>query len=86
MQAIQAFVSAGDRAATRQVVEAQQALLFQPEVEAIFEQLIAHGKGEGEEQFVRMLELHLNVLRACRQQGIGATFDEIARMQQEPEH
>jgi tetratricopeptide (TPR) repeat protein len=77
MQAIQAFLSAGDWAATRQVVEAQQALLFQPEVEAIFEQNIAHVRSQGEEQAVRMLEMHLAVLRACKQQGIAATFAQI---------
>jgi hypothetical protein len=61
----------------RQVVEAQQALLFQPEVEAIFEQNIAHVRSQGNEQAVRMLELYLNVLRACKQQGIAATFAQI---------
>jgi tetratricopeptide (TPR) repeat protein len=74
MQAINTFVNAGDWAATRQVVEAQQVLLFDPQVEAIFEQSIAHVRSQGNEQAVRMLELHLNVLRACKQQGIAATF------------
>jgi hypothetical protein len=83
MQAIQAFVGAGDWAATRQVVEAQQALLFQPEVEAIFEQNIAHVRSQGEEQAVRLLELYLAVLRACKQQGIAATFDQFERLQTE---
>jgi tetratricopeptide (TPR) repeat protein len=83
MQAIQAFLSAGDWAATRQVVEAQQALLFQPEVEAIFEQNISQASSEGEEQWAETLQMHLAVLRACKQQGIAATFDELASMQQE---
>ncbi len=39
---MQDFVNAEDWDATRPVVEAQQALLFQPEVETLFE-----GLGEG---------------------------------------
>ncbi len=85
MQAINAFVNADDWAATRQVVEAQQALLFQPEVEAIFEQTIAQASNQGEEQWAENLQLHLAVLRACKQQGIAATFDAIAQMQQQRE-
>jgi hypothetical protein len=77
MQAIQAFLGAGDWAATRQVVEAQQALLFQPDVEAIFEQNIAQASSEGEEQWAETLQMHLAVLRACKQQGIAATFAQI---------
>jgi hypothetical protein len=82
MQAIQAFLSAGDWAATRQIVEAQQALLFDPQVEAIFEQNIDHVRSQGNEQAVRMLTLHLDVLRACKQQGIAATF---AQLEQPPD-
>jgi hypothetical protein len=77
MQAIQAFVNAGDWAATRQVVEAQQAVLFQPEVEAIFEQNIAHVRSQGNEQAAETLQMHLAVLRACKQQGIAATFAQL---------
>jgi len=83
MQAINAFVNAGDWAATRQVVEAQQALLFQPQVEAIFEQNIAQASNQGKQQWAERLQLHLAVLRACKQQGIAATFDDIAQMQQQ---
>ncbi len=38
---VQEFINAKDWKTTRQVVEAQQALLFQPEVETLLEQLIA---------------------------------------------
>jgi tetratricopeptide (TPR) repeat protein len=82
MQAIQAFLGAGDWAATRQVVEAQQAVLFDPQVEAIFEQNIAQQQASGNEQAVRLLEMYLDVLRACKQQGIAATF---AQLEQPPD-
>src|SRR5205085_3097473 len=44
MQAVRDFVKADDWDASRQVVEAQQALLFQPEVEALFEQNIVQAR------------------------------------------
>jgi len=50
MQAVQDFVNAGNWDATRQVVEALQALLFQPEVETILEQNIEQARATGQEE------------------------------------
>src|SRR5205823_800180 len=61
MQAVRAFVNAEDWDASRQIVEAKQALLFQPEVEALFEQNIEQAKADGEERMARLLEQHLAV-------------------------
>jgi hypothetical protein len=55
-------------------VEAQQTVLFQPEIEAIFEQFIEYAKQQGNEQGVRNAQLHLGLLRVCRAQGIDAAF------------
>jgi tetratricopeptide (TPR) repeat protein len=83
MQAVDNFVTAKDWEATRQVMEAQQALLFQPEVEAVFEQNIAQAKSKGDERWAQRLEMHLAVLRECKANGIAATFERIAQAQEE---
>jgi len=68
------FVNADDWEATRAVVEAQQARLYVPEVETLFEQNIAHARATGDERAVRLLELHLALLRKCIASGIEAAF------------
>ncbi len=82
VQAIRDFVNAESWETKRQVVEAQQSLLFRPEIEAIFEENIEQAKGAGEEQEVNMLELHLAILRNCKTQGIADTFEQLAAAQQ----
>jgi hypothetical protein len=84
MQAINALVNtAGIEAIMRQVVEAQQALLFLPEVESIFEQNIAQAISDGKQERASELQIYLDVLRLCKQQGIAATFDQFERLQTE---
>jgi hypothetical protein len=79
-QAVHNFVQAEDWNATRQVVEAQQTLLFRPEVEALFEWNIAQTK---EEQWkVDILEQHLALLRNCKKIGIAQAFEQLAAAQQ----
>ncbi|MGD9101144.1 MAG: tetratricopeptide repeat protein, partial [Anaerolineae bacterium] len=77
IQAVRAFVNAEDWDATRRVVKAQQALLFQPQVETLFEQNIAQARAAGEQRIVEMLELHLALLRQCRSVGIEAAFAQL---------
>ncbi|MSP14406.1 MAG: hypothetical protein EXR62_15820 [Chloroflexi bacterium] len=81
--AIQAFVSAPDWAASRQVVEARQDLLFRPQVVAIFEENIDRAKAAGDQQWADTLALHLEILRACRAEGIGPAFERLAQMEAE---
>jgi hypothetical protein len=73
LQAVRAFVNADDWAATRQVVESHQAILFRPQVAILFEQNIAAAAGE-DRQF---LEQHLQILRDCQRDGIAPTFDRL---------
>ncbi len=75
---MQDFVNAEDWDATRPVVEAQQALLFQPEVETLFEQNIAQARAAGNQRMVEVLEQHLAILRECKTNGITATFEQLA--------
>jgi tetratricopeptide (TPR) repeat protein len=82
MQAIHNFINASNWEATRQVVETQQALLFRPEVESLFEANIAHARSSGNERIAEMLELHLSILRACKANGIAATFEQLAAAQE----
>jgi hypothetical protein len=82
MQAVRDFVNADDWDASRQVVEAWKALLFQPEVETIFEQSIIQARSAGEERTVEMLELHLAVLRDCKAGGIAEAFAKHAASRQ----
>jgi hypothetical protein len=74
VQAIRAFINTQDWDALRQVLEAKQALLFQPEVEQIFEQNIKQAQAAGDERAVGLLEQHLAILRGCKQRGIAETF------------
>jgi hypothetical protein len=79
-QAVHNFVNAEDWNATRQVVEAQQTLLFRPEVEALFEWNIAQTK---EKQWkVDILEQHLSLLRNCKKIGTAQAFEQLAAAQQ----
>ena len=83
MQAIRDFVSAEDWDAKQAVVEAQQALLFQPEVETLFEQNIAGARARGEERAISILEQHLTLLRACQTSGLAEAFEQLAAAQAE---
>jgi hypothetical protein len=77
MQAIRDFVNAESWAASRQVVEVQRELLVSDEVEQIFNQNIAQAESAGEEQTVRILQMHRDLLRRCREIGIEAAFAEL---------
>ncbi len=77
MQAVRDFVNAEDWDATRQVIEAQQAILFQPEVETLFEENIAHARTSRNQQTVQMLERHLALLRECKTIGIAEAFAQL---------
>ena len=72
--AVRAFLQAEDWPATRRVLEARQALLLRPEVEAAFEDLIRQARAAGQTRAVRMLELHLALLCDCKALGIDAAF------------
>jgi tetratricopeptide (TPR) repeat protein len=85
MQAIREFVNSEDWDSARRVVEARRELLFRPEVEAFFEQNIEQAIAAGEERAIRLLELHLTVLRECKTQGIAQTFERLAA-RREQEH
>jgi hypothetical protein len=82
MNAIEAFVDADSWDASRKVVEANRELLLGPEVEAIFEQNLAQARRAGDERAMAYLRRHLDLLRACRNDGIEAAF---ATVQQEQE-
>ncbi len=83
MQAIRDFVNAEDWDATRQVVEAQQSVLFRPEVETLFEQNIANARSAGDQRAVGLLEQHLALLRGCKTIGIAQVFEQLAAAQEE---
>src|SRR5947209_7920938 len=82
MQAIRDFVNAKDWDATRQVVEAQQSVLFRPEVEALFEQNIASARSAGDQRAVGLLQQHLALLRGCKTIGIAQVFEQLAAAQE----
>jgi tetratricopeptide (TPR) repeat protein len=78
VQAVRDFVKAEDWDASRQVVEAQQEVLFQPEVETLFEQNIARARTTGNQRTAEMLELHLALLRECKTIGIVEAFERLS--------
>jgi tetratricopeptide (TPR) repeat protein len=75
VEAVRAFLATEDWAAARRMVEEQHELLFREEVEALFDRNIAAAMAAGDERGVRLLALHRDVLRACREQGIDAGFN-----------
>jgi hypothetical protein len=81
MTAIRAFVGASDWQTTQRVVEEQQDLLFQDEVEQIFEQNIDRARSSGDGRHVEFLQTHLALLRACKQGGIAAAFAALQERQ-----
>jgi hypothetical protein len=50
-------------------------------VEALFEQNIAQARAAGNQQAVDMLEIHLDLLRACQAEGIDAAFARLETAQ-----
>ncbi len=82
VEAVNVFVHTENWDATQQVVEAQQEILFRPEVELIFEQHIGQAKARGKKRALEILETHLEVLRACKTDGIAATFERVRAMGQ----
>jgi len=83
IQAVYAFVNAESWEATRQVIETQQALLFQPEVEILFEENIIQAKTTGNQLSVQLLEQHLAILRECKKNGITSTFEKLTTPHQD---
>jgi alkylhydroperoxidase family enzyme len=59
------------------VLQQEQSLLFQPEVETLLEKNIAREKTLGNQQAVEFLEMHLDLLRACKTEGIEAAFAKL---------
>ena len=85
MQAIRDFVNAENWEATQHVVEQQQEVLYRPEVDAIFVQNIEGAKKAGNERATQLLEMHLAILRGCKEQGIAQTFEQLQQAQDEQE-
>jgi pentatricopeptide repeat protein len=78
-QALIAYLNAANWSATRHVVETQQALLFQPEIEQVLEQLIEEAETSGDQRKARFFEQHLILLRDCKSRGIAPAFEELEK-------
>ena len=83
IQAMREFVNAEDWDTTRRVMEAHQALLFQPAVEAIFEHTIEQAKAAQEERAGQILAVYLALLRTCKKDGIAKAFERITTQTEE---
>ena len=83
IQAIIEFVNADDWNATQQFVEAHKDILFKLEAETAFEALIAQAEAAHNERAEKLLEMHLDVLRACKSLGIAETFRQLASARQQ---
>ena len=59
------------------MVEAQQHLLFQPDVELVFEKNIARARTSGNGRWAAQLEQHLELLRACKATSIVQAFEQL---------
>jgi hypothetical protein len=84
MDAVQAFVNSADWDAARAVVETRQGLLLTDQVEGIFADNIQDRRTRGRNQEAVSLQQHLDLLRACRRDGIAAAFERGASRPQPP--
>jgi len=84
LQAVRDFVNAESWQVSRQVLEQRQEILFQPEVEVLFERNIAGARAAGDQRAIEMLETHLNLLRGCKKDGVAATFEQFMQARQLP--
>lgn len=80
---MQEFVNAENWEDTRQVMQAQQEQLFRPEVETLFEQNIAQARFDEEEPVVRLLEVHLALLRECKASSIEEAFAKLTAAEED---
>nr|MBA2680950.1 tetratricopeptide repeat protein [Ktedonobacteraceae bacterium] len=83
VQAVEDFLTAEDWNATQEVVQTQHELLFRPEVETLFEQNIMQARNAGEERALQLLEIHLALLRACKDVGIQQAFEQLFAAQED---
>jgi len=77
MRIVRDLLTAQDLATARRVIETHADVLLSPKVEALFEANIAASRSLGEEEEARVLVQALAVLRACRDHGIAAIFDDL---------
>jgi hypothetical protein len=77
LEAVMAFLNADDWEASRRVIEARQDLLLRQEAEIALLALIAQAEAGGNQDAVRVLQMHLEILRACKADGIDAAFAQL---------
>lgn len=80
-RAVQEYLNADDWDATREVLKANQDLLFTEEAEALLQELIGHAADTQNDRMAQVFELHLNILRAAKLGGIDAIFDQVKQME-----
>jgi tetratricopeptide (TPR) repeat protein len=73
-RAVEDYIRAKDMQTRRQVLEAQEMLLFRPGAAVLLEQKMHRAQAEGEQAKAAMLHDLLNLLQACTSNGIAATF------------
>jgi hypothetical protein len=83
-RAVEDYVSASDMQTRRQVLEAQQMLLFRPGAETLLEQKIAQAGAAGNTEEAQQLQELLTLLQECEAYGIAQTFAARDRLPCEP--
>jgi tetratricopeptide (TPR) repeat protein len=84
IQAVREYVNAESWDVTRQVLIRRQEILFQLEVEALFEQYIRAAQANGEQRVADILTTHLALLQACKARGIEVAFAAFMQARQLP--
>lgn len=79
IEAVRQFVGTEDWPAARRLVEEKPDILLRPEVDAVFDRNIEAAMASGDARGARVLMLHRDVLRACRDEGIDAGFAWLSR-------
>ena len=81
-QTIIGFINTSNWPEAQQFVESHQSILFQPQVEDVFNLFIQQARENNDEDTVDLLETHLAILQSCAQHGIPETFAPIIASQQ----
>lgn len=74
LEAVRTFLGTDSWADTRLVLEEKQALLFQPEVEALFQGLVDDARNKHDQQRAGYFQFHLSLLQDAKANGITTAF------------
>jgi tetratricopeptide (TPR) repeat protein len=77
MQIMMEWVNAGDWTASQKIADHYREILYQPQVESIFEALQKQFQARGQSEMARELAFYLALLQDCKTRGIAAAYERL---------